>query len=105
MNKLTTLTSKKIIIFLCTNYCIFAIAFLTLGMVEISNKTILWINFILDIVICLLSAILNIILFSPKYKIHFCGKITLSLITLCLAAFTYFAFLLPENGLPPALFY
>ena len=104
MNKLQ-LTSKKIIICLCINYCIFIIAFFTLGIVESSNKTVLWINFILDVVVCLVSAILNIVLFMPKYKTPFLGKMVLFLITLCLAAFTYFAFLMPENGLPPVLFY
>lgn len=99
MNKLT---SYKISSCLCINYCIFIIAFFTLGMVESSNKTVLWVNFILDIIICLVSAILNIVLFLPKYKTPFLGKIVLSLITLCLAAFTYFAFLMPENGLPQA---
>ena len=96
--------SKKIIIWLCVNYGIFVAAFLFLGTLGDGNRTILWINFILDVVLCLVSFVLNIVLFLPKHKVSFLGKMILMLITLCLAAFTYFAFLMPENGLPPVLF-
>ena len=61
-------------------------------------------DFVLDMVLCAVSLILNIRLFSTKYKTPIVGKIGLLFTTLCFAAFTYFAFLMPENGLPPVLF-
>lgn len=39
-----------------------------------------------------------------KKKIYFVGKVGLLLITLFFIAFTYFAFLMPEAGMPPVLF-
>ena len=96
--------SKKIIIWLCANYGIFVAGFLLLGSLGTGNRTITWINFILDVALCIVSFVLNIILFLQKHKVSFLGKMILMLITLCLAAFTYYAFLMPESGFPPALF-
>ena len=39
----------------------------------------------LDVAICAISLVLNILLFLPRHKVSFLGKITLMMITLCLA--------------------
>ena len=68
MNKLQ-LNPKKIIIWLCVNYGIFILAFFVLGTLGSEYKVILWINFFLDIAICVMSLVLNIILFSQNMKL------------------------------------
>lgn len=103
MNRLE-LNSKKIMIWLCVNYGIFILAFFVLGMLGSEYKAILWINFFLDIAICVISLVLNIILFFPKLETSLFVKLVLMLITLALAAFTYYAFIMPECGLPSVLF-
>lgn len=103
MNNIQT-NSKKIIIGLLAAYITFILIFFILGPLT-NNRTMVWINFILDIVICMVSLALNIVLFLPKYKSSLLGKITLLLVTLCFAAFTCFVFLIPESGMPPLLFY
>ena len=97
------LSSKQIITWICVNYGLFILAFFTLGFMD-SNKSIVIINFVLDVILCVVSFVLNIRLFSIKYKTPIVGKIGLLFTTLCFAAFTYFAFLMPESGLPPVLF-
>lgn len=103
MNKLQ-LNPKKIIIWLCVNYGIFILAFFVLGTLGSEYKVILWINFFLDIAICVMSLVFNIILFFPKHETSLFVKLVLLLITLALAAFTYYAFIMPECGLPSVLF-
>ncbi len=103
MNKLH-LNSKKIIVWLCVNYGIFILAFFVLGTLGGGYKAILWINFFLNIAICFISLVLNIILFFPKYETSLLVKTIFLLITLALAAFTYYAFVMPECGLPSVLF-
>lgn len=100
---LKKLSSKQLTTWLCINYSIFILAFFTLGFLG-ENKAILIINFVMNVIICILSLLLNIVLLNKKYKTPFFAKVCLLLITLCLTAFTYFAFLMPENGLPPVLF-
>ena len=102
MEKLN-LTSKRIITCLCVNYGLFILAFLTLGSMG-RDHSIVIINFVLDVILCAASLVLNVVLLSAKYKTPVIGKIVLLFISLCFAAFTYFAFLMPENGLPPVLF-
>lgn len=97
------LSSKQIITWICVNYGLFILAFLTLGFMS-GNKGVVIINFILDVVLCIISFARNIELFFAKHKASVIVKIGLLFITLFFAAFTYFAFLMPENGLPP-LFY
>lgn len=97
------LSSKQIIIWICVNYGLFIMAFFTLGFMD-SNKSIVIANFILDIVLCTISLVLNVILLAAKYKTPIVGKIGLLFATLCFVAFTCFVFLIPENGLPPVLF-
>lgn len=97
------LSSKQIIIWICANYGLFILAFFTLGFMD-SNKSIVIANFILDVVLCAVSLVLNVILFSTKYKTPIVGKIGLLFTTLCFTAFTCYAFLIPESGLPPVLF-
>lgn len=49
---------------------------------------------------------LNQLLIVPVNKIEsFSVDLALLLATLCFGAFIYFAFLMPENGLPAVLFY
>lgn len=97
------MSSKQIIAWICVNYGLFILAFFTLGFMS-SIKSVVIINFVLDVVLCAVSFILSIRLFSAKYKTPIIGKIGLLFATLGFAAFTYFAFLMPENGLPPVLF-
>lgn len=97
------LSAKQIITWICVNYVLFILAFLTLGFMS-NIKGVVIVNFVLDVVLCAVSFILNLVLFSAKHKTPVVGKIGLLFATLCFAAFTYFAFLMPENGLPPVLF-
>lgn len=101
--KRVNLSSKQIIIWICVNYGIFILAFFTLGFVS-HIKSVVILNFVLDVLLCVVSLVLNIRLFSAKYKISVVGKIGLLFATLCFSAFTYFTFLMPESGLPPVLF-
>ena len=95
-------SSKWIIRWLWVNYGIFVLGFFTLGF--FSDNKIVRINFVLDVLICIISLILNFLLFRKRYQITCLGKITLLFLTFCFMAFTYFAFLTSGNGLPPALF-
>lgn len=97
------LSSKQIITWICVNYGLFILAFLTLGFMSYI-KSVVIINFVLDVVLCAISFVLNIMLFSARHKTPIVGKIGLLFVTLCFAAFTYYAFLMPENGMPPVLF-
>ena len=97
-------SAKKIIIWICVNYGIFILGFFILGSMGI-DKYIVWSNFILDVFLVAVSLILNILLFQKKYQTPLLGKIALLFATLCFGMFTYFAFLMPENGLPAVLFY
>lgn len=97
------LSSKQMIIWLCINYGLFILAFFTLGFIS-GNRGIVILNFGLDVLLCAVSLFLNIGLFSAKHKTPMAGKIGLLFTTLCFMAFTYFVFLMPENGLPPILF-
>ena len=103
MNKLR-LNSKKVIIWLCVNYGRFILTFFVLGTLGSEYKAILWINFFLDIAICIISLVLNLILFFPKHETSLLVKTVFLLITLALVAFTYYAFIMPECGLPSVLF-
>ena len=94
------LSSKQIINWIFINYGLFVLAFFTLGFMS-ENKSVAIINFVLDMILCVVSIIK---LFSAKYKTPIAGKIGLMLVTLCFGLFTYFAFLMPENGLPAILF-
>ena len=98
------LSAKRITIWICVNYGIFILGFFILGSMGI-DKYIVWSNFILDVSLVAVSLILNILLFQKKYQTPLLVKILLLLVTLSLGVFTYFAFLMPENGLPAVLFY
>ena len=97
------LSAKKITIWICVNYVIFVLGFFILGSMG-TDKFIVWSNFILDVFLVAVSLALNILLFKRKYQTPLLGKIALLLATLCFGMFTYFAFLIPENGLPAILF-
>ena len=101
--QLSELSSRKIIKWLCVNYSIYILAFFTLGFMG-NIKTILIINFVLDVLICFVSFALNIVLFKSRYETPLAGKVGLLLITLSFTAFTCFAFLMPDAGMPPVLF-
>ena len=98
------LSAKRITIWICVNYVIFVLGFFILCSMG-TDKFIVWSNFILDVFLVAVSLVLNILLFKRKYQIPLLGKISLLLVTLCLGVFIYFAFLMPENGLPAVLFY
>ncbi len=85
------------------NYGLFILAFFTLGLFS-ENPRIAALNVALDGILCAVSLALNIRLFAAKYKTPVVGKIALLLVTLCFSLFIYFAFCVPENGLPPVLF-
>ena len=101
--RLSELSSKEIIKRLCISYGVYILAFFTLGFMG-NIKAILIIYFVWDVLICFFALALNITLFKCRYETPLAGKIGLLLITLFLIAFTCFAFLMPENGLPPVLF-
>ena len=65
------LNSKKIIVWLCVNYGIFVFAFFSLGLFGEKYRMVLWINFFLNVAICIISLILNIILFFTNYILCF----------------------------------
>ena len=71
------LSSKKIITWLCVNYGIFLLAFLVLGTLSSEYKGIIWINFFLDVAICVISLVLNIILFFQKHETSLFVKLVL----------------------------
>ena len=98
-----SMSSKQIIRWIFINYGLFILAFFSLGFMS-NIKSVVVINFVLDVILCAVSVILNIKLFSTKYKTPIVGKIGLLSTTLCFGLFTYFAFLMPQNGLPAALF-
>ena len=98
------LGSKKIIIWLCVNYGIFVLAFLMLGTLGSEYKAIRWINFFLDIAICVMSLVLNIVLFFPNHETSMFIKLVFLFTTIILVTFTYYAFIMPECGLPSVLF-
>lgn len=97
------LSSKQIITWICANYGLFILGIIFLGSMG-RIKSVVIINFALDVALCAVSFVLNIALFSPKHRVRVVGKIALLFATLFFAAFTCFAFLMPENGLPPILF-
>ncbi len=79
--QLSKLSSRKIIKWLCLNYGIYILAFFTLGFMG-KIKTILIINFVLDVIICFVSLVLNTVLFKRRYETSLVGKVGLLLITL-----------------------
>ena len=101
--RLSELSSKEIIKRLCISYGVYILAFFTLGFMG-NIRAILIINFVLDVLICFVSFVLNIVLLKRKYETPLVGKVGLLFITLFFIAFTYFVFLMPEAGMPPGLF-
>ena len=96
------LSSNRIILWICVNYGLFLLGFFTLGFLS-GIKSAVVVNFILDVALCGVSFVLNMLLFSPRYSTPWIIKLGLLLATLLFSAFTCFAFLMPENGLPPVL--
>ena len=90
------LSAKRITAWIYINYGIFMLGFLVLGSLG-TDKYIVWVNFILDVALVAVSLVLNILLFQKKYQAPLARKIALLSVTLCLGAFTCFAFLMPEN--------
>lgn len=97
------LSAERITSWLYINYGIFILGFFVLGSMG-TDKFIVWVNFILDVSLVVVSLVLNILLLQKKHRAPAGRKIALLLVTLGLGAFTCFAFLMPENGLPPVLF-
>lgn len=97
------LSPNRIILWICANYGLFILGFFTLGFMS-GIKSAVVVNFILDAALCAVSLVLNMVLFSYEYKTPFIVKLGLLFATLFFSAFTYYAFLMPENGLPPVLF-
>lgn len=67
------LLSKQIITWICVNYGLFIMDFLTLGFMG-RIKSILIVAFVLDVILCSVSFILNIVLFSAEHKTPVIGK-------------------------------
>lgn len=97
------LNAKQRVGWLCVSYGLFLLGFFTLGFFS-ENKGVALVNFALDAVLCAFSLVLSAGLFFPRYKTPLAGKLGLLLVSLCLTAFTVFAFLLPENGIVPVIF-
>ena len=100
---LKQLNAEQRIGWLCVNYGLFLFGFFTLGFFS-EDKGVALVNFALDAVLCALSLVLCAGLFSRRYKVPLAAKLALLLVALCFTAFTVFAFLLPENGIPPVIF-
>ena len=94
---------KMITSWLYINYGVFVFGFFVLGSLG-TDKYIVWGNFILNVSLAAVSLVLNILLFQKKYQTPPGRKILLLLVTLSLGTFTWFAFLMPENGFPAVLF-
>ena len=62
-----SMSSKQIIRWIFINYGLFILAFFSLGFMS-NIKSVVVINFVLDVILCAVSVILNIKLFSTKYK-------------------------------------
>lgn len=77
-----SMSSKQIIRWIFINYGLFILAFFSLGFMS-NIKSVVVINFVLDVILCAVSVILNIKLFSTKYKTPIVGKIGLLSATLC----------------------
>lgn len=75
-----------------------------LGTLGSEYKAILWINFFLDIAICVMSLVLNIVLFFPNHETSMFIKLVFLFTTIILVTFTYYAFIMPECDLPSVLF-
>lgn len=71
-----SMSSKQIISWIFINYGLFILAFFSLGFMS-NIKSVVVINFVLDVILCAVSVILNIKLFSTKYKTPIVGKIGL----------------------------
>lgn len=69
-----SMSSKQIIRWIFINYGLFILAFFSLGFMS-NIKSVVVINFVLDVILCAVSVILNIKLFSTKYKTPIVGKI------------------------------
>lgn len=87
----------------CINYGLFLLGFFTLGFFS-ENKGVALVNFALDAVLCVSSLVLSAGLFSCRCKTPLACKLSLLFVSLCLTAFTVFAFLLPENGITLVIF-
>lgn len=81
-----SMSSKQIIRWIFINYGLFILAFFSLGFMS-NIKSVVVINFVLDVILCAVSVILNIKLFSTKYKTPIVGKIGLLSATLCFGLF------------------
>lgn len=97
------LSVKRITSWIYINYGVFILGFFVLGSLG-TDKYIVWGNFVLDVSLVAVSLALNILLFQKKYRVPAGRKAALLLVTLGFGAFTWFAFLTPENGFPPVLF-
>lgn len=102
MKERKRLSFQKIKQKLLFNYVLFILIFFTLGV--INSPFVIRINFLLDVILIIYSLYLNLISFKKEYEEHLSRKILFLFITIFWAMFVYFAFLMPENGLPPALF-
>lgn len=94
---------KKIIQKLLINYVVFILTFFTLG--SVNHIDAIRMNFLIDVFLIIYSIYFNLLLLRKEYNIHFLIKLFFVFVTLFLAIFVCFAFLMPENGLPPILFY
>ena len=102
MKERKKLSLKKIIQKLLINYALFILIFFTLGFVN--SISVIRINFLIDVFLIIYSLYFNLMLLKKEYNVHFFVKMLFVFITMFLAIFVYFAFLMPENGLPPVLF-
>ena len=85
-------------------FAVYVVVWLTLGSVSGGNKALVWTYFIVDVLICAASLTCGVLTFFASPKVSAARSVVFILISLLLCAFTWFAFLTPECGLPPYLF-
>ena len=85
-------------------FAVYVVVWLTLGSVTGGSKAFVWTYFIIDALICALSLTCGVLTFFASPKLSTARSVVFILISLFLCAFTWFAFLTPECGLPPYLF-
>ena len=99
---MTDFQPERIIRYLRINYLLFLLAFLVLGLAGSAGKSVLWANFVIDVLLCVSGTFLLSRLWMSSSSLA--GKIGWSLLSAFCIFFTWFAFLAPEAGLPPVLF-
>lgn len=95
--------SQKVLLALWINAALFMTGFFILGLFS-QYKAVVWINFIYDLILSVISLSLSARLFFLEEKTPAFQKVFWFLASFFFFLFTWFAFLAPEAGLKPLLF-